>query len=426
MKLSIITPVHKTSAPFLVEAHESLCENGTQVDWEWIICPNNGGYVPDRITEDPRVKVFPISDDEIEKYNSIGRLKAFCCSKATGEVLIELDADDMLTPDALLEIHEAFEGSKIAFAYSNSASFQDKTWAPSEFSEYYGWKSRSFSYKNHELIEQIAWPPAAQSIRRIEWAPNHVRCWRKTAYDVLGGHDPEIRAGDDHDLVCRTYIEYGAKGMKHIDKCLYLYRVHEANSCVIFNKDVQDQTDRNYLKYIRQMAAVWADDNGYDKLDLGGRFNSMPGYTSVDKFDADVNTDLDLNHWPFPDDSVGVIMASHIFEHLKDPVRTMNEAFRILAPGGWLFIDVPSTDGRGAFQDPTHVSFWNQNSIWYYTNRDFAKFIQPKYKGRFQLSRITTFFPNEFHEQNDIPIVQADLIALKTPYSTRPAGEILI
>ena len=28
----------------------------------------------------------------------------------------------------------------------------------------------------------------------------------------------------------------------------------------------------------------------------------------------------------------------------------------------------PSTDGRGAYQDPTHVAFYNENSFWYYTN----------------------------------------------------------
>ena len=427
MKLSIITPVHKTSAPYLEAAHFSLMTQELRgVEWEWIICPNNGGEVISPIANDGRVKIFPISDDEIEKYNSIGRLKAYACSKATGDVLIELDADDILTPDALLEIYKAFEDPEIMFAYSNSAAFQSETWEPKNvYSEYYGWKSRPFTYDGHDLVEMIAWPPAAQSIRRIEWAPNHVRCWRKSAYDALGGHDPEIKAGDDHDLVCRTYIKYGSKGMKHIDKCLYIYRVHETNSCVIYNDDVQVQTDQNYLKYSRQMANVWADDNKLTKLNLGGRINQIPGYTSVDLFDADEIMDLDED-WPIPDNSVGVIQASHIFEHLKDPVHTMNEAYRVLAPGGWLFIDVPSTDGRGAFQDPTHVSFWNQNSIWYYTNRDFARFIQPKYKGRFQVSRVVTWFPGDHEREHDIPTVQADLICLKGDYARRPAGEILI
>ncbi len=41
----------------------------------------------------------------------------------------------------------------------------------------------------------------------------------------------------------------------------------------------------------------------------------------------------------------------------------MNEIWRICKPGATLDILVPSTDGRGAFQDPTHVSFWNINYV---------------------------------------------------------------
>ncbi|MFM6367255.1 MAG: class I SAM-dependent methyltransferase, partial [Dolichospermum sp.] len=44
----------------------------------------------------------------------------------------------------------------------------------------------------------------------------------------------------------------------------------------------------------------------------------------------------------------------------------------ILKPGGIVDISVPSTDGRGAFQDPTHVSFWNINSFLYYCNESPA------------------------------------------------------
>ena len=59
-------------------------------------------------------------------------------------------------------------------------------------------------------------------------------------------------------------------------------------------------------------------------------------------------------------------------EHLPDRVRTMNESWRCLQPGGLLDIFVPTTDGRGAWQDPTHVSMWNVNSMFYYLE-EFAE-----------------------------------------------------
>jgi SAM-dependent methyltransferase len=173
------------------------------------------------------------------------------------------------------------------------------------------------------------------------------------------------------------------------------------------------------------MAARWARDNGLRLLDLGGRFNAWAGYEVVDREGPGLRADLEQD-WPAEDCSVGVLHAGHIFEHLADPIHTMNEAYRVLAGGGWLFIDVPSTDGRGAFQDPTHRSFWNENSIWYYTNRHFARFIRPAYRGRFQVSRVVNYFPSEFEIQHNIPILQADLIALKPPYDERPVGEVLI
>ena len=37
-----------------------------------------------------------------------------------------------------------------------------------------------------------------------------------------------------------------------------------------------------------------------------------------------------------------------------------------MQPGGKAEIAVPTTDGSGAFQDPTHVSFWNRRSFLYY------------------------------------------------------------
>lgn len=421
--ISIITPVHKTSAPYLKEAYKSLRDQ-TVKNWEWVICPNRGGKVIKKIAGDPRVRVIPVPDDT-SQYNSIGRIKNFACTWAKGDILVELDADDLLTPTALMKIADAFRDKKIVMAYSNSAEFRHGTWESKGYSEYWGWRSRPFKWGDHDLKEMIAWKPSAHMMRRIEWSPNHVRTWRTKDYRKLGGHDTNIKCGDDHDLNCRFYLAYGAKGIRHIDECLYLYRVHGKNSCIAYNADVQEQTHQNYLKYSRDLVVRWADDEGLRKIDLGGRFNAWNGFETVDRFDADIIANLNKK-WPFKNNSVGVIRASHIVEHLRDPIHTMNEAYRVLSPGGWMFIDVPSTDGRGAFQDPTHASFWNQNTFWYYTNKNYAKFIKPKYRGRFQVSRLITFYPTEFEKENQIPIVQADLIALKPPYSDRPVGEILI
>ena len=70
--------------------------------------------------------------------------------------------------------------------------------------------------------------------------------------------------------------------------------------------------------------------------------------------------------WPWADNSMDEIRAHDIIEHLPDKIHTMNEAWRVLKPGGKLDILVPTTEGRGAWQDPGHVSFWNRNSFFYF------------------------------------------------------------
>lgn len=421
--ISILTPVHPASLPFLAEAKASLAAQNFKGNWEWIICQNSGALIPAEIAADEHVRLL----DGLGV--GLGWLKARCAQASRGEILVELDADDLLLPETLSTVVQAFEDPAVMMIYSNNAAFHNQTWEPYGYSGYWGWRERPFTWppgpRGHVLREMIAWGPSAQMMRRIEWAPDHVRAWRRTAYEAVGGHDTSLGFGDDHDLSCRFYLAYGQAGLRHLDQCLYLYRLHGQNASQVFNGQVQAQTEQNYVKYSRVMAQRWAKDNGLRCLSLGGRFNAWPGFEVVDVEGDGLRADLRLD-WPFADSSVGVIQASHIFEHLPDSVHTMNEAYRVLAPGGWLFIDVPSTDGRGAFQDPTHVSFWNEHSIWYYTNRDFARFIQPAYRGRFQVSRLLTYFPSEFERQHNIPIVQADLIALKPLYDERPVGGVLI
>lgn len=129
------------------------------------------------------------------------------------------------------------------------------------------------------------------------------------------------------------------------------------------------------------------------RLDLGCGANKPESYIGVDVYPgskADIITDLN-QRFPFPDSSVDEVRAHDIIEHLPDRIHTMNEIWRICKHGAKVDIRVPSTDGRGAFQDPTHVSFWNINSFFYYC-LEFPPYLQLcktyGFQGAFKLRRL--------------------------------------
>ncbi|MBD2189808.1 glycosyltransferase [Pseudanabaena sp. FACHB-723] len=103
-------------------------------------------------------------------------------------------------------------------------------------------------------------------------------------------------------------------------------------------------------------------------IDLGCGDWKPEGFIGVDiasRPNVDVVANLN-SRFPFPDSSADIIRAHDVIEHLEDRIHTMNELWRVAKPDGVIDIRVPSTDGRGAFQDPTHISFWNINSFMYY------------------------------------------------------------
>jgi hypothetical protein len=103
------------------------------------------------------------------------------------------------------------------------------------------------------------------------------------------------------------------------------------------------------------------------KLNLGCSDAPLPGFVNVDVAPGPGVEVVDLRRpWPWPDGSVGHVRAWDIIEHLPDQLLTMNELWRVLAPGGTAEIVVPTTDGSGAWQDPTHVSYWNRRSFLYF------------------------------------------------------------
>jgi hypothetical protein len=93
----------------------------------------------------------------------------------------------------------------------------------------------------------------------------------------------------------------------------------------------------------------------------------LDGFVNVDIVAAPGVEVADLRQpWHWEESTVEHVRAHDIIEHLPDKIFTMNELWRVLKPGGTAEIAVPTTDGSGAFQDPTHVSYWNRRSFLYY------------------------------------------------------------
>ncbi len=111
------------------------------------------------------------------------------------------------------------------------------------------------------------------------------------------------------------------------------------------------------------------------KLDLGSGADA-PGNGDWTTFDISTafrphvkGTAIAL---PFADDTFIAILCHHVLEHLsrEQLIPAMNEAWRVMAPGGKIWIEVPLFPTEDAVADPAHVSFFVAKTFDYFTKRD--------------------------------------------------------
>ena len=409
--ISVITPTHNPR--FLSETHAALKEQ-TRKDWEWVLVPN-GPALGVEFPKGRKVRVVPY-----EGVPNIGAIKRFAFDQARGDILVELDHDDLLRPDALERISEALAGAD--FCYSDCTEFIDQTWAPHTYDSRWGWESREVKYKGHPLKAMVSWKPIPASICYVWWAPNHVRAWTREGYEKAGKHDPLMPVGDDHDLVTRTYL---SGRMQRIDKDIYLQRMYPESATKQFNAQIQAATKNTYARSIDAIVRRGCELEGLPCFDLGGAHNPAEGWTPIDL--ALGGPDL-RGRWPWDDSTVGAFRAFDFLEHLPDKMHTLSEIHRCLVPGGWLLSCTPSALGRGAFQDPSHCSYWVRDSFRYVTETGLAKYIGNE-TIRFQAMRLHENEPYEIvdgkvRQPDRVPYVTADLVALKDGYSG--PGQVLI
>lgn len=120
------------------------------------------------------------------------------------------------------------------------------------------------------------------------------------------------------------------------------------------------------------------------RLNLGSGYRKMEGFVNIDNRKetnpdllCDVTTGL-----PYKDGEVLHVRAYDFLEHVpqEKAIALIEEIYRVLQVGGLLEHFTPSTDGRGAFQDLNHRSFWNFNSWLYFTDDAYRQLYGTKAK----------------------------------------------
>lgn len=414
MRVSVFTPSHDTR--YLGEAYRSLSEQ-TFSDWEWIVLLNGKAkaWVPP--VDDPRVKVCRASS---RLKAIVGALKRAACELAEGEILVELDHDDQLSRGCLAQVLDAFSDPNVVFAYSDFAQIgADGTPNRDRFDPAHGWVYTRGTIDGQEWDRCHAMAPTPHNVGHIWYAPNHVRAFRHSTYDEIGGYNAKLEYLDDQELMTRLYL---AGEFAQIKRCLYFQRVHAANTQreVRINAAIQEQTLVYYREFIDDLALAWAKRHGLRALRL--RVPAWIGDEEPGEGYEDALVDPDEPQIPGADSSVGIIDAYDVLQRLPRRAAFFNECYRVLAHAGLLVTNTPSTDGRGAFQDPSHTAFYNENSFIYLTQSALHSAI-PGLNARFQVSHLRTYHPTQMHENMLIPYVQANLLAIKE--GSRQGGPLL-
>jgi len=119
------------------------------------------------------------------------------------------------------------------------------------------------------------------------------------------------------------------------------------------------------------MVALYCRKDGQlQTLNIGAGRRPIKGATNHDlRLDANrpwitIAHDLNVLPWPWEDQSYDRIIARAVLEHLDiDLVASLNECWRILRPGGYIYLKLPYWHSEISHADPTHRWFFGLGSF---------------------------------------------------------------
>ncbi|MGD9559413.1 MAG: glycosyltransferase family 2 protein [Oscillospiraceae bacterium] len=203
-KISVCVPAYNTTRQFFDELLASVV-NQSYANWELCIvnASDDAAVIRELLTRyaDERIRCEDAENEGISaNSNRAARM-------ATGEYLVFLDHDDLLSPNALFEVAQRVAGTEAAFIYSDEALFTTDMMRPTV-----GHFKPDYSPQYLLCCNYIA----------------HLAAVRRDVFTKVGGFRSEYDGSQDHELFLRVLEEVG--GAEHIPKVLYYWRQHEAST----------------------------------------------------------------------------------------------------------------------------------------------------------------------------------------------------
>lgn len=111
----------------------------------------------------------------------------------------------------------------------------------------------------------------------------------------------------------------------------------------------------------------------HNTIDLGcgtSKHENALGVDIVDTENVDLVRDLSEYPWDLPSDTFSTIYCIDIIEHVDEPLRFLEEVYRIAADNAIVHIKTPHFTNNNAWVDPTHKRPFSAFTFQDYTTKD--------------------------------------------------------